>query len=121
MRLHPQKIYKNKQPEFLVLPIKEYQNLISYMEDFQDIQEIKAQIAENEETFPIEVAQALIEGHHPVKVFREYRKISQSDLAKGIGVSKQYISQIENRDSVGPTKIMKSIAKHLNLDLEDLI
>jgi DNA-binding XRE family transcriptional regulator len=120
MKIHPQTIYSGDQPEFVVLPIKEYDRLISAVEDFQDIQEVRNFLERPGETFPMEVVLALSEGKNPIKVYREYRGISQSTLASKANVSKQYISQLENGDRAGTTKILKKLAKILRVDLDDI-
>ena len=94
--------------------------LIETLEKFQDIQEIQEYLDNPEETFPMDVVLALSEGKNPIKVYREYRKLSQSSLAQQVNVSKQYISQLENRNRTGTTKVLKAIAKALNVDLEDI-
>lgn len=120
MKIHPQTIYKGHQPAFVVLPIQEYHTLINTVQDLQDIQEIKQHIEEGGETFPIEVVLALSEGRNPIKVYREYRGISQTELASKVNVSKQYISQLEASERQGTTKVLKAIARVLSLDLEDI-
>ena len=121
MKIHPQTIYKGQQPAFVVLPIQEYHALMEKVQDFQDIQEVKKHIEECGETFPMEVVLALSEGHNPIKVYREYRGISQTVLASKIKVSKQYISQLEAGERHGTAKVLKDIAKVLKVDLEDIV
>jgi len=121
MKIHPQTIYKGQQPAFVVLPIQEYHALISTVQDLEDIQEIKQHIEEDGETFPLEVVLALSEGKNPIKVYREYRGISQTALASKVNVSKQYISQLETGERQGTSKVLKSIAKALTLNLEDIV
>lgn len=121
MKIHPQTIYKGQQPAFVVLPIQEYHELLEKVQDFQDIQEIKKHIEEGAETFPMEIVLALAEGQNPIKVYREYRGISQTALASKVRVSKQYISQLEAGERHGTTKVLKEIAKILSLDLEDIV
>lgn len=121
MKIHPQTIYKGHQPAFVVLPIQEYHELLEKIQDFQDVQEVKNHMAEGGETFPMEVVLALAEGQNPIKVYREYRGISQTALANKVKVSKQYISQLEAGERHGTTKIIRNIARVLNLDLEDIV
>jgi len=120
MKIHPQTIYRDQKPEFVVLPVKEYNKLINAFEDFQDIQEIRDYIDNPSETFPMDVALTLAQGKSAIKVYREYRGISQSSLAQKVSVSKQYISQLENKERTGTIKVLKSIAKALSVDLSDI-
>ena len=121
MKIHPQTIYSNSNPEFIVLPVKEYKKLISLLEDYQDIKEIKGYLDAKEETFPIEIVTALSNGDNPIRVYRNYRKISQTSLAKKVGVSKQYISQLENNERAGSSKVLKNIALALDIDIDEII
>lgn len=121
MKIHPQTIYNGKQAEFVVLPVSEYKKMLSLIETIQDIHEIENSIQSNSESFPIEVVRSLADGVNPIKIYREYRGISQTTLAKKVNVSKQYISQLETKVRVGTPQLLKSIAKVLKIDLEDLI
>lgn len=120
MKIHPQTIYNGQQPEFIVLPVKEYNKLINAFEDFHDIQEIKDHVENLAETFPMEVVLALSKGQNPIKVYRTYRGISQSTIAKKVNVSKQYISQLENGDRTGTAKVLMAIAKVLKVEIDDI-
>jgi DNA-binding XRE family transcriptional regulator len=91
------------------------------VEDSGDIQEIRDSINNPSETFPLSVVSSLSKGGHPIKVYREYREISQTALAKKVNVSKQYISQIETGKRKGSAKVLKSIAKELKVDTDDLM
>ena len=121
MKFHPQLISQKGIPVFAVLPYKEYQTLIEALEDLEDIADFEASKHDTSEYFPFELVKELADGKNPVKAFREYRKYSQSKLAKLAGITKQYISQIENGERAGATKTMKKIAKALKVDLSDLV
>ena len=57
------------------------------LKDFQDFDRIKAGIDEgSEEVVPAEVAFALIRGENPIRVRREYRKLTQQALARALKV-----------------------------------
>ena len=121
MIIHPQVIKKNDLPEFVVLPYKEYEKIIRSLEDKEDIKEIEEFHSEGKNTIPYRFLQDITKGKNSVKVFREYRKVSQAQLAKNIGVSRQYICQIENNERNGTSKIIKKIAKILDVDIDLLI
>lgn len=121
MKIHPQTIYKGDKAEYVVLPIDDYNRLIEALEDQYDIEEIKRHFAKVSETFPVELIKALSDGENPIKVYREYRGINQSALAKKANVSRQYISQLEKGERKGTPKVLQSIANILKVELEDLI
>ena len=55
-----------------------------------------------------------------VKVYRGVKKISQLELARSVGVSRQTINMIEN-DKYNPSlKLCMNIAKTLGVTLNDL-
>lgn len=121
MKVHPQIINKGKRAEFVVLPIDEYKKLLSFVEGQQDIEEVAARLAEPQDMFPLKVVELLSAGENPVKVFREYKGLTQSLLATKVNVSKQYISQIETGERKGTIRILKAIAKELQVETEDLM
>lgn len=95
------------------------------IEDAQDVADAKAieeRIARGEgEYMPASVVNAILDGESPVKVYREYRKKTQAELAAEAGLSVDMIKKIESGKSDGSLKSLKAIAKALKVDLEDLI
>jgi DNA-binding XRE family transcriptional regulator len=77
----------------------------------------------DEESFLLEVMEKItLNGEHPLKVWREYRHLTQEQLAEAIGgISRAYISEIESRKKVGSLKVLKAIAKALDIDLNMII
>jgi predicted transcriptional regulator len=53
-------------------------------------------IAAGEELVPAEVVYALLDGGNPIRVWREYRVLSQSDLASQAVTSASYLSRLES-------------------------
>ncbi len=86
--------------------------------DLAAYQEAKAR---DEEAFPLAVAQRLVDGEHPIKVFREHRGMTQAKLAEAVELSAMYLSQIETRRRNGSTKALRRIAAALDVDLADLV
>jgi DNA-binding XRE family transcriptional regulator len=121
MKIHPQIIVKNKYPEFVVLPYREYEIILETLEEQIDIKAIDEFHMSHQETFPMEIAQKIGNGENKIKVFRELRGISQADFAKKIGISRQYLNQIENKTRIGSAKILKKIADLLDIDVNILI
>lgn len=67
------------------------------LEDIQDYDRAKAALgAGREEIIPAEVVFALVEGENPVKVWREYRQLTQQQLADAAGIRVPFLSQIES-------------------------
>ncbi|CAN2042019.1 Helix-turn-helix domain-containing protein [Candidatus Magnetomoraceae bacterium gMMP-15] len=123
--MNVQIIEKNGKPEWAVILFKDYKRLQEAVEDAEDIKDIENNlkaIEDGRETaIPGEITFAIINGANPVRVWREYKKITMSDLANKAGISLDYLSQIEN-DKQNPTiDILKAIAKALDVDIEMLI
>ncbi|KPJ67314.1 MAG: hypothetical protein AMJ43_05535 [Coxiella sp. DG_40] len=121
MNIHPQIISKNDSPEFVVLPYKEYQNLLVTLEEQEDIKEIEEFHSTKQYTIPFKLLRAIATGTNPVQVFRKFRGLSQAKLAKETGISRQYLCQIENKQRKGNISVLKKIAIILNVDLDLLI
>ncbi len=77
--------------------------------------------ARDEELFPVEVADRLIAGEHPIKVFRRYRGVTQGRLAELVGTTAGYLSQIETRRRTGSTALLRRIAAALRVTVDDIL
>ena len=110
-------------PAFVVMPYSEYQAMLEKLEDQEDSEayrEARGSLGRGEdELIPSEVVNRLL-SENPVKVWREYRNMKQKELAEKSGVKPSYISQIESGNKQGSLDTLKSIAKALKVDLDDL-
>jgi len=118
-------IERNGKPEWAVIPYKAYLQLVEQAEALQDLRDYdSAKEALNrgeEELIPEEMVYALLDGKNPIKVWREYRGLSQSQLAKAAGISVAYLSQLETGKRKGSTEVLIVIAKVLELSLDDVV
>jgi DNA-binding XRE family transcriptional regulator len=118
-------IERNGKPEWAVIPYKAYLQLVEQVEALQDLRDYdSAKEALNrgeEELIPEEVVYALLDGKNPIKVWREYRGLSQSQLAKAAGISIAYLSQLETGKRKGSTEVLSALAKILELSLDDVV
>lgn len=119
----PQIIYQGGKPAFAVLPWRRYEFYKKHIDEAALTDEELLELAEleDEEAFPMYVSERLCRGEHPVKVFREYRNMTQKELAGRVGISPEYVSQIEGGKKQGAVGTLKSIAEALDLDLDDLV
>ena len=69
---------------------------------------------------PHDVMIRLIEGENPLKVYREWRGLTQAALARKIAVSKGYVSQVERGTRTLSRKARAAAAKALGI-LPDLL
>ncbi len=94
-------------------------------EDFEEALEDAAAVAayartRHEEFVPIALADRLLAGESPVKVWREYRGLGLAALATAAGIGKGYLSQIENGHRQGTVDTLRKLAATLSVDLDDL-
>ncbi|MBL6955743.1 MAG: hypothetical protein ISR54_02800 [Chlorobium phaeobacteroides] len=91
-----QVIKQGGKPEWAVVPYQEYLKLIEKAEMLQDVQDYdsaKMALGEGEEELlPETLVNALLEGAHPVKVWREYRGMTHKTLAEAGSISVPYLS-----------------------------
>jgi len=76
--------------------------------------------ARDDETFPAEVAKRLVGGEPALRVFREWRGVTQAALGKKSGVAMQYISQIERGSRNIGKKVAARLAKALDVSADAL-
>ena len=115
-------IHKEGKPH-AVVPYEMYEQLLKDSEMLADLKAYDAAKARKEETFPADIVyQITLEGANPLKVWREYRGVTQEQLAEAVGdISKDYISEIESGKKTGSLKVLKAIAAVLNIDVDMIV
>jgi DNA-binding XRE family transcriptional regulator len=125
MKEEIQIIERDGKPEWAVLPYEKYLQLIDQaetLEDIRDFDRISTEIERGkEELIPSEVVYAILDGENPIKVWREYRGLTQRQLADSARISKPYLSQIETGKRKGTTEILSAIAKVLDVSLDAVV
>lgn len=117
-------IRKDGEPEYAVVPYREFERLREAAEMTEDVVAFRASKAEMDadgETIPGPVLHRLLDGEHPIKVWREHRELKQAELAERVGVSSAYLSQIEGRKREGKVGLYHSISNALEVSLDLLI
>ena len=111
--------------ETVTIPRAEYDRLRALEEDFEDFQaalDIEARIAAGEEELvPSRVADRLIDGESPLRVWREYRDHSQSKLARVSGVNRVQIVEIEAGRNAGSVRTLRKLADALGVTIDDIV
>lgn len=120
-----QVIEKDGRPEWAVIPYGEYERLLEAAESLEDIRDYDAvkRAVENgsEELVPSDVAEKLLNGENPVRVWRKHRGLSVSALAAACGLTASAVSQIENNKRSPSIEKLKAIAAALNVEVDDVI
>ncbi len=91
-------------------------------DDAVDAETMQRAQARDEETFPSSfVERLLLSGENPVRVWREYRGLSASELARRAGVSNAHIAAIESGASTGSAQTLRRIADALDTTIDTLV
>ncbi|NBS12423.1 MAG: XRE family transcriptional regulator [Gammaproteobacteria bacterium] len=118
-------IENNGVPEYAVVPIGDYQVLIEKAEMLDDVVAFdKAEatlVAGEDELVPSNIVDLLLANVNAVKVWREYRGMSQATLADAAGLSQAYIAQIETGKREGRVDAYRAIANVLDVNIDDLV
>jgi len=112
--------------EMVVLPRAQFERLRELAEDRLDIEGAKAVLnkigAGKEEVVPQAVAERMFAGENPIKVWREYRGMTQAQLASKAKINPSYLWQLESgpRKGRGSIATLKAVATALRMDPEFL-
>ena len=111
--------------ETVTITRAEYDRLRAAEEDFEDLRAALAARqrieAGTEELVPAAVADRLIDGESPLKVWREHRALSQSALARASGVNRVQIADIEANRATGSARTLRILADALRVTVDDLL
>lgn len=111
-----QYISQDGKPAFVVIPIDEWRAISATLEDRTDTAAVRAFLKTPTETFPDTLVAVILDGAHPIKVFREHRALTQAQLAAAIGTSSVYISQIERGERRADRKLLLKLSKALGVE-----
>jgi DNA-binding XRE family transcriptional regulator len=114
-------IEQNGTKQYAIIPADTYALLLEKAEMLDDIKTYDEAMANDDELVPSEVVERLIAGENKIKVWREYRGLSQSVLAEKANMAQASIAQMEAGKRIGSITVLKKISKALQLDLDDLV
>jgi DNA-binding XRE family transcriptional regulator len=109
-------------PEFMLIMTTDFDRLIGEaLDDAEDHAAAEAHTrAAGEERVPIEVVDRLLAGESPIRVWREFRKMTLDQLGAAAGLSKGYLSDLENGKRAGPVETLQALARALRVSLDEL-
>lgn len=109
----------------VVIPADDYRVLLEKAEMLDDVAAYdrakSALETGDDELVPAAVANAILDGENPVRVWRQHRELSQTQLAEAAGISQAYLAQIETGKREGTLGLYRSLADVLGVDLDDLV
>ena len=113
-----------KGKEFAVIPVEDLQKL---MEDAEMLADVKAYDAAkarledgDDELVPLEITERRLRGETALHIWREYRKLTQQQLARKSKVSRALIAAIETNRKAGSVSTWKKLGAALNVSWEQL-
>ena len=114
--------------ELAVLPREDYERLARRAaEKAEDVGtarlvgKARASIAAGEPVLPKEIVDRLAAGENPIRVFREWRGMTQKDLARQGGITQGYLSDLESGRRHGLAVRLRGIAHVLKIPLDLLV
>ena len=115
--------------ELAVLPRTEYDRLVNLASEAQEdvaasriVRSSARALREGREVvLPKAVADRLANGENAVRVLREWRDMIQGELAVAVGISQNYLSEIETGRRKGPAELQKKFARALGVPIDLLI
>ena len=104
--------------ELVVLPRADYEDLV----DALAARKVDAALtAGREELLSAAEAAALLAAPVPLPFWRKKRGKTQSELATGIGVSQNFLSDLERGKAKGDVTLYAKLARCLDVSIEDLV
>ncbi len=109
-----------------MIPLERLQKL---MEDAEMLLDVKAYDAakarlddddDEDELIPLEITERRLRGEPPLRIWREYRELTQEQLAKASRVSRALIAAIETQRKTGSVSTWKKLGSALDVGWEQL-
>jgi DNA-binding XRE family transcriptional regulator len=106
----------------VTLTRKEYEALIDRIEEADD----RADFARHAQTpkermLPMEEAGRILNGEHPLRVWREHRGLTTTALADAAGLARSYLTEIETGRKPGSVAAYRALAAALDVTVDDLL
>lgn len=114
----PQIITSPSGEELVVLPRSDYEDLV----DALAARKVETALAAGrEELLSAEEAAALLGAPVPLAFWRKKRGKTQSQLAAEVGVSQNFLSDLERGKAKGEVTLYAKLAQRLGVQIEDLV
>lgn len=123
MTYEPQRIVAPDGTEMVVIRATDFDRLVAaaaWDEDARDIYTADRALAGDEARYPAPVADSIIAGAAPLRAWREYRNLSQAELARQSGVTPTSINKLESGKRFGRLATRRAIARVLDIPVSAL-
>lgn len=116
---------KTDKGEVAILPRKEYEALAARAAEADEnigtarlVARARKEIAAGAPLIPKATADRIANGENAVRALREWRGMTQLDVAGKTGIGQGYISDLENGRRNGTAAALKKLAEALNVPLD---
>jgi DNA-binding XRE family transcriptional regulator len=110
--------------EFALIPVDNLRKLLEDAEMLADVKAYdaaKARLEDGEdELIPLEITERRVRGEPALRIWREYRTLTQERLAKKAKVSRALIAAIETKRKAGSVSTWKKLGAALDVSWEQL-
>ena len=122
-------IVSDREADAVSMSWSEYEALIEAAEDAEDQEHLAAEEererrlgveAARRDHLPGELVERMLAGEHPLRLWREQRGLTLSDLAARAGIAPSYLSEIVSGRKPGNSRAFQKLAKALGLGVNDL-
>lgn len=110
-----------KNDGYVKIPESDFNALLEAIEDGMDLADLREAREDNQEAFPLDLFESIDNGENPMRAFRQYRGMTQAELASLAGIKQNMISSIENGTRDGTITVLVKIANALNVDIDMLV
>ena len=112
--------------ELAILPKSEYERLTARIGEDEGtariVRRTRAALAAGHEIrLPKTVVDRLAAGQNPIRVLREWRDMTQAELAASAGITQGYLSELEAGKRKGPVALHQKIARALGTPIHLLL
>lgn len=107
-----------------LLPAGEFEKLAEaaeYRADMSAAIDAQARRDAGEEYLPQDMADRLLDGENPLRVWREYRGLSLDQLGEKVGRQASFLSKLERGASEGGVRLWVALAAALDVAVDDLV
>ena len=111
--------------EVAILPRAEYERLKALEQEVREdagtvrlVARARKEIAGGDPLLSKEVVERLANGQNPIRVLRQFREWSQIELATAVGITQNYLSDLETGKRNGPLTLHQKFAKALGVPLD---
>lgn len=122
------KFEKTAAGEVAILPRAEYEALLAKADEFDEdegtarlIERGRQEIESGALLLPLDVIDRLADGENPVRILREWRGMTQVEVASRTDLSQGHISDIETGRRIGTPAALRQIADALGVPLDLLV